>query len=182
VNWASVRGAFLDNGEIFYADGSTKVKESSFDGSTVGAGQPIQFGGSVIWSQVMAMTFNAGHLYYVNGDGRLYSLPFNGTTPIVSSSPPSIAGTSGYASVTSMFIAGGHLYWQSGGKLYRQAMAGAVATGSSTQVSGPGVDALTWTATSTFFLTSPAGHVGWPAPSGGWPPRGITAVPRWPGL
>ena len=183
VNWASVRGAFLDNGEIFYADGSTKLKESSFDGSTVGAGQPIQFGGSVIWSQVMAMTFNAGHLYYVNGDGRLYSLPFNGTTPIVSSNPPSIAGTSGYASVTSMFIAGGHLYWQSGGKLYRQAMAGAVATGSSTQVSGPGVDALTWTATSTFFLTSPAGHVGWPAPSGGWPPRGITAaVPRWPGL
>jgi hypothetical protein len=134
----------------------------------------------VTWSQVKAITFAGGHLYYTNGDGKLYSVDFNGVTSIVGSNPPTVAGTAGYGGVTAMFVAGGYLFWQGGNRLYRQSMRNGVAIGGSTQISGPGKDTLVWNSTSLFFRTNSATQTAWPAPAAGWPATGVHNPPRWP--
>jgi len=155
VPWNQLKGAFMINGEIFYAIGDANLYEATFDGTTVGT-PAIVTSNWFAFNSVKAMTFDSGRMYYVTGDGKLYYRLFNGVTPIVGSALQ-VAAASGYGSVTSMFITDGDLYFQEAGKLWRQAMNGAVPSGPSVEVSGPSVDAVTWAATSTFVPPAPAG-------------------------
>jgi hypothetical protein len=161
VPWASVHGAFLYDGTLFFAvNGDINLWQASFDGSTVGPPSVVP-GNWFDFSAVKTMTYDSGRLYYTTGDGKLYDRWFTGATPMVGSQLNTAAAT-GYAGVTSMFITDGTLYVQAGGKLYRRAMDGAAPVGASVQVSGPGLDSIGWDATSTFVPAAAAGVVSGP--------------------
>ena len=100
-----------------------------------------------------SFTVGNGRLYYVTGDGKLYYRWFSQESNIVGSQEFT-AAASGYTDAGEMFVANGALYFArtTDHKLYHVALgAGGVPTGSVTQVSGPGIDPLTWNGPAAFL-------------------------------
>ena len=163
VPWGSVIGAFSAAGRIFYGTSDGKLWVAPFDGVTVGTA--VDTGSLVSFSGVLGMTYDNGRLYYVTNDGALHYRGFSQSSMIVGAEDVVVAA-SGYSGTRALFVAGTNLYFvkPASQTLWRVALSLGLPTGASVAVSGPGIDALTWDATSAFLRTG-----------------AVVSVPRLPG-
>lgn len=164
VPWASVTGAFTLGTFVYYGLPDGTLHKVNFARGVFSTPTTV----STWWSfaGVKAFTFDAGRLYYVTGDGKLYYRWFLGASDLVGAEPITVA-TSGYTDADGMFVANGNLYFaRADHKLYRVALVSGVPSGAATAVSGPGIDAQTWTGLAVFVAT---GSVGTRTPPVGLP-------------
>lgn len=161
--FSDLRGAFV-LGDTLYAlssDGGFRTSRRTAGGWTPlrdlhdrSDWIPPAFGwgsGPVLDAQVQALTYAHGGVYAARaGDRRLRFAPFNRTNGLVGA-PRYVSGLSGdpldWSSTTSLMAIGDVLYAVEGTRLYAvdvDPTTHRVVAGSRRQVSGPGVDALTW--------------------------------------
>jgi len=150
VPWGSVVGAFSAAGRVFYGTSDGKLWAAPFDGTTVGAA--VDTGSWFSFAGVLGMTYDNGRLYFVTPDGALHYRLFSQSNALVGSQD-FIAAATGFAGTSAPFVGGTSLYYVklSSHTLWRVALTLGVPTGVSVQVSGPGVDALSWDATAAFL-------------------------------
>ena len=151
VPWASITGAFMLNGKVYYGTNDGVLHQAAFDGTTVGAPTTV----TTWWNFAGVTSFTAGNgrMYYVTGDGNLYYRWFSQESTVISSQVIT-AASSGYADAGEMFVAGGNLYFahKTDHKLYRVSLtADGLPTGPAVAVSGPGIDQLVWSGPAAFL-------------------------------
>lgn len=153
IPWANTAGAFMAAGRVYYGHSDGKLRSASYDGSGFAASREEP--SWVSWANATAMFWDSGRLYYtLSGDANLYYRYFSPESGYVGAEQ-FVAGSGEWSGVKGMEMAGGKLYYaKTDAKLYRIDMSGGRPTGSATQVSGPGVDGLSWNRPD-FFLISP---------------------------
>jgi PKD repeat protein len=105
------------------------------------------------------MTYSAGRLYYtLFGDSTLHSRWFSPDSGIVDETTLDAPSTVNFSDADGMFIDNGTLYYatRSDGNLHRVDFTGGAVTGSSSVVSGPGVDGVDWRNRGMFVYSGPA--------------------------
>lgn len=155
VPWATVNGAFMAAGKVYYARADGTLWAAPFNGSTVGAS--VDLGSWFSFTDVKGLTYDRGRMYYTTGDGRLYYRGFALENGLVGAQAVT-AATSGYTDAKSLFVANNSLYFvRSGdGRLYRVALTTTgLPTGAATAVSGPGIDSVSWNVRAAFLSSVP---------------------------
>jgi PKD repeat protein len=183
VTWQSVRGAVMIDGTLYTGQSDGAFVGRSFDGTTFGAATPVNTSDLLVvdtaWHNdvrnIGGMFFDAGRLYYtVAGQSSLYYRYFTPESRVVGAqrftASASLPGLS-FATVRSMFVGGGFLYFTTtaNGNLQRIPFANGVPSGTVATVSGPAVDGVDWSAQEVVLFT---GQV--PAPNK--PPTAVAAA------
>ena len=176
VPWASITGAFMLNGLVYYGTSDGVLHQAAFDGTTVSAPTTVStwFDFSAA-PAVTSFTVGNGRMYYVTGDGKLYYRWFSQESDVISSQVVT-AAASGYTHAGEMFVAGGSLYFAqtTDHRLYRVALSAAgIPTGSAVAVSGPGIDPVVWDGPAAFLSSLP--FTAPPTVSGVSPNSGLVA-------
>ncbi len=178
IDWRTARGAFAINGRIYYGSTNGRIYWRTFNGTTVGAsatqvplnGLEVQPPSSftipgtttrvpALTTQIAAATgmfYDDGRIYYtVSGDNRLYYRYFTpesqtiGANLFVASTGDGVP----WSSVRGMTMSNDTLLYSTGDdRLYRVAWNGTGPTGPVSQVSGPGIDARTWSSYGLFVF------------------------------
>ena len=178
LDWNTVHGAFMINGDLYVADEGGALTKRPFDGTTYGAPTAVDTADQLVpladWkSDVVGATgmfYDSGRIYFtLAGSSDLYYRYFTAESGVVGAkrlvASPSIAGVD-FSQVRGMFTTGSKLYWATpDGRLHRADWAqgpqsGAPVAGSATVVSGPGVDAATWGAHVLFLYQGADGANG----------------------
>ncbi len=151
VPWGSVTGAFMVGTSVYYGLPDGTLHKLSLNRGTFSA--PVTVSSWWVMAGVKSFTFDAGRLYYVTGDGKLYYRWFSIESDLVGAEPITAAAT-GYTDAGEMFVASGNLYFaRADHKLYRVALSAGAPTGASTAVSGPGIDGNSWTDRAAFVAS-----------------------------
>lgn len=161
VPWDNVRGGFVANGSLYLATTTGEFQQRSFNGTQIGAPTALNlYGLTNFGADMQSMTgmfYSNGRIYYtLTGQSNLYMRYFDLSSQIVGSQRFTITGPTGgmdWKNVKGMFLAGTHLYWASiDGNLNTMTWADSVGngavSGTSTVVSGPGLDGTNWAAKS----------------------------------
>ncbi|MCX6465542.1 MAG: PKD domain-containing protein [Pseudonocardiales bacterium] len=149
VDWRTVRGAFMIDGELFYGTSDGRFSRRTFDGTTLGTPMEINTGDQLVtmstWHgavpSINGMFFAGGRLYYTRGTASaLYYRYFTPESNVVGAQEFTAVGNLpgvSWSSVGGMFVSGGRLYYvsTSDGRLSSIAFTGGVPTGSPTVVS-----------------------------------------------
>ena len=155
-DWSDTRGGVFIGGRLFHADSSGNIWMSVLDdGGTFLDRTPVDLFGltDAQWNidQIGGMFFDYewGRIYYtVRNDSRLFWRAFTPAGPYFGNDE-FIADDQGdvpWGEVSAMDVVDGFLYFAlSDDRLYRSQIEGtAVITGTTVQISGPGIDDLTW--------------------------------------
>ncbi|WP_030165423.1 PKD domain-containing protein [Spirillospora albida] len=148
LDWRTVRGAFMINGELFHGSSSGAFSRRSFNGTTLGEPKAIDTGDRLVtmstWhSQVQSITgmfFANGRVYYTRGQSALYYRGFTPENNVVGAQEFTAVGNlpgMSWSQVGGMFVDGDELYYvnNSDGRLYRVAFsASGVPSGTPTLV------------------------------------------------
>lgn len=175
--WASAKGAFLVDNELYYGLSDGNLYKRTFDGSTFGAaslvdpyhdpiwdGVPTGSGSSVytgitsnFYSEITSLTsmfYLNGKLYYTrSGQSGLFWRWFSPDSTIIGADEFTVAGATGFNTVSgSLFISGSSLYFaKTDGKLYQMGWTNGAPSGTATAISGPGIDSVTWNSPAGFL-------------------------------
>jgi PKD repeat protein len=169
VNWANVRGSFWLDGQLYSAWNDGTLTRRSYNGSTFGAPTTLNlYGLTDFATDMQAMTglfYQRGRIYFTRAnDTNLYLRYFSVESGIVGAQritvSPNLPDVD-WRNVQGMFLVGNQLYWahRTTGNLNRVSWQtgsanGVPLGGTSTIVSGPGVDGNDWRASALF--TTPA--------------------------
>ena len=175
-NWNSVRGAFMLNGYLYtgWSDG-TFVKQT-FDGTTYGAPVLVNthdlLAPLVDWQNdiktATSMFYDQGRIYFtLAGDNRLLYRFFTAESDVVGAqrlvAATGAAAGVDFTQVRGAFAVGTKFYYANAtGALVRtdwaqNAPSGAPVPGTATTVSGPAIDAKSWSARALFLFQGPDG-------------------------
>ncbi|HEY8482299.1 MAG TPA: PKD domain-containing protein [Spirillospora sp.] len=149
LDWRTVRGAFMINGELFYGGSDGSFRRRTFDGTALGTPTTIDTADRLVpmatWhDQVRSITgmfFSHGRIYYTRGQSALYYRTFTPESNVVGAQEYTAVGNlpgMSWSSVGGMFVDGGHLYYvdNGNGRLYRVAFSEAgVPSGTPVEVS-----------------------------------------------
>jgi hypothetical protein len=175
INWSTVRGAVMIDGELFYNTSDANFHRRTFDGTNYGADQLIDPYNDPLWSTVQTgsgsgtyrgkkptyytqistmrgIAYDAGKLYYTRtGSSQLFARDFSPESGILTEATTTVAGFS-VGNVQSIFFSGGNLYYtnSSTGTLSRVAWANGAPQGAATVIGGPAIDGTNWSATTLF--------------------------------
>jgi hypothetical protein len=170
IDWATVKGDFMINGELYLALSDGTFVKRTFDGTNLGPAVPVNAQDAITpltdWrSDILSMTgmfYDSGRIFFTKaGDNNLYYRYFTPASKIIGAERFVASGAvSGFSasSVRGMFLAGGKLYWgQSDGRLrsinwQENKFVGTPVANTAAVVSGPGVDANSWSNLSSLFL------------------------------
>ncbi|POH60676.1 PKD domain-containing protein [Arthrobacter glacialis] len=161
VPWDNVRGGFVANGNLYLATATGEFQQRSFNGTQIGAPTALNLYGLTNFAADMqsmtGMFYSNGRIYYtLTGQSNLYMRYFDLSSQIVGSQRFTIVGPTGgmsWTNVRGMFLAGSQLYWASAdGNLnamnWADSVGNGAVSGTSTVVSGPGLDGTNWAAKS----------------------------------
>ena len=155
VDWSSARGTFMVDGRLYtgWADGTFTWRP--FNGTTFGTARSINLYGLTAFSSELAgirgMWFDkvTGRMYFtIRGQNQLYYRYFTPESNVVGAvrfTAPNTGSGIDWSTVAGGFLANGKLYYSSTDGALRsvQWQDGAV-PGTTTSVSGPGIDGLNW--------------------------------------
>lgn len=167
---SQLRGAFVQNGQLYSWDSTGSVTRRSFDGTTVGSATDLIASAKYVvappanFTNVRAAAYDKGRLYYLRaGDNRLFWRWFSLESGIAGSSE-FVASGANWSGVTGIEIAGNWIYYtRDDAKLYRAyAAGGSVLASSQTLVD----DTTDWSQGNDLFFTQAAGAVADPAAPG----------------
>lgn len=159
-SWSSVRGAFMVDGWLYTAWSDGTMKRQPYNGRTFGATRNIDFFNFTAWADEMrtmrSMWFDAdtGRLYFtLNGTNRLYYRYFTPESRVVGGIRYEVPTADvDFSKVTGGFLANDKLWYRTdSGVISRADWSNGPVSGTSTTVSGPGVDSVSWDSR-TFFL------------------------------
>ena len=166
IDWRTVKGAFMLNGEVYLATSDGKVAKRTFDGTSWGAPTPVDTSDLLApltgWADdVRSMTglfYDDGRLYFTRAKSKqLFFRYFSPESRVVGSNRYiASSGVTGLAfdQVQGMFVAGDRLYWTAkDGKLRsaqwsRGPVSGTPVPGTATVVGGT----YSWASTRAPFL------------------------------
>ncbi|MGD9957970.1 PKD domain-containing protein [Nocardioides sp.] len=169
LNWNTVRGAFMLNGKLYTAWADGTFTRQSFDGTAYGAPVAVDTSSRITpltdWisdiQSATGMFYDSGRIYFTrSGSSQLFYRYFTPESDVIGAkrfvASDSVAGLD-FSSVRGMFTTGDALYWATqDGVLHRTDWTGgpfnaAPVPGSSTAVSGPGIDGNSWSAKALFI-------------------------------
>lgn len=176
VEWASMRGAFVAGGKLWYGradatfhsrtiSGGTFGPEVSIDpyrdpawaGVSTGSGSST-YDGVVVdlygqMSSVTSMAYANGRLYYTrSGNPNLYWRWFSTDSGIIGPDTFTANGGRNWSGTAGMFASGDQLYFVSNdGNLNRIELSGGAPSGSSAVVDGPSDSGTNWRARAVFL-------------------------------
>lgn len=160
-DWSSARGAFMADGTLYTGWSNGTLKQRSFNGSTFGFARNVNIYRLTAFASelpnIRAMIFDrtTGRLYFsMAGSTQLYYryfTPESGVVGTIRYEAPSAAGVD-WQRVTGGFLAGGRLYYRTDdGRLNAMNWQTGPVTGTSSTVSGPGVDGVDWNSRALFL-------------------------------
>lgn len=167
AGWSDAAGAIFVDGQLFHADTNGKLWQSRWINGVFEPREPVDLFGmtSTEWdiSRVSGMfyEYQQGRVYYtLQGDSRLFwraftpSGPYFGNDDFIAEGQGDIP----WRDISGMDVIDGHLYFGlTDGSLNRAEIDGALPiTGTTEQVSGPGVDARIWGGSLLAFLSEDA--------------------------
>ena len=178
IDWSTVRGAVVIDGVLFYGTSDGNFHRRGFDGTNFGADELIDPYNDPAWSNVdtgsgqtyrgvrpafyselgsvVGLAYADGKLYYTkSGSNTLFYKRFSPESGIVS--PEQYQVQVSFTNIGGIFFAQGKLWFadRSNGNLSSIPWAGGP-SGSSTVVSGPGIDGNDWRARAVFLGPGPA--------------------------
>lgn len=175
VDWNTVRGAFMVNGQLYAGFSDGTFSRRSFDGSSVGSAELVDGQDQLVvlqnWrddiSNMSGMFYDSGRMYYtVVGNSSLYYRYINLESGIVgalrNTASANVAGID-FSKVKGMFLGAQKLYWATAdGNLHainwvEGAVAGAPQAGTASVVSGPSVDGASWSNRAMFLYQDDSG-------------------------
>jgi len=180
IDWNTVRGAFMLNGQLYLARNDGSFTRRSFDGSAYGDPVAVNTSDLIVtltaWhtelQTVTGMFYDSGRIYYtMSGSSSLFYRYFTPQSDVVGAQRYVASGNvSGidFSQVRGMFSTGSKLYWATpDARLHRidwaqGAQSGTPVAGTATITSGPGVDTALWGGR-TMFLFQGGGGVGAPS-------------------
>lgn len=181
VNWDAVRGAFMLNGEVYFANANGDFTKRTFDGTTWGSVEPVNAQDQLMvladWrndiGSMTGMFYDNGRIYFTrSGQNQLYYRYFTPESKVVGAyrytASPNVDGVN-YSTVRGMFQADGKLYWRTAnGDLHsadwQQGLQSGSAVGGTAQlVSGPSNGGASWDARVPFLYQDQDG-LGAPLP------------------
>ena len=195
VDWRSVKGAFMLNGEVYLAMSDGTFVKRRFEGEDWGAPVAVDTQDAITplaaWADdIRAMTgmfHDSGRIYFTRAKStQLFFRYFSPESKVVGAhryvASASVTGIS-FDRVSGMFVAEDRLYWSVARQSElrsiewaRGAIAGAPVAGTATVVSGGGVDGNDWGATRSPFLYQDAdGSNAGEQPAGEAPTADFTA-------
>ncbi|HKD96847.1 MAG TPA: hypothetical protein VKB69_04510 [Micromonosporaceae bacterium] len=176
--WQNARGGFLVDSTLYYGMTNGSLFGRSYDGSTLGTASTVNPFSDPFWDDkstggTTGQTYkgNKSGLYfeipgltsmYYDGHGKLYytragqnGLFWRWFTPdsaVTGADEFTVAGATGFNTVKGvLFIAGSSLYYStSDGNLHKIGWTGSTTSGSSSVISGPGVDSINWATGAAF--------------------------------
>ena len=180
IDWSTVRGGVVIDGELFYGTADGNFQRRTFDGSTFGPNVVIDPYNDPKWSNVdtgsgqtyrgrkpgfyselnavVGLAYADGKLYYTkSGSSTIFFRRFSPESGIVSGEQYQVPGS--FPNVGGIFFAQGKLWFadRSNGNLSNITWSGGAPSGSPTVVSGPGIDGNDWRARAVFLGPGPAG-------------------------
>ena len=179
VTWSNTRGAFMVGNKVFYAQTDGYLYSRTLSGGVWGAAVKINPYHDPVWANVSdnlggtfdgnlptlygqiptlnGMFYSEGRLYYtLNGDSKLRWRWFSPDSGIVDERTFTVTSSIDFRNTRGLLIAGSNLYYSAtnDSSLYRVAWNGASVTGTSTRISGPSLDGVSWAKRSLFLLSS----------------------------
>ncbi|MQA80477.1 MAG: PKD domain-containing protein [Streptosporangiales bacterium] len=176
INWSNVRGAFMVDGTLFYGRTDDNLYRRTFDGTTFGPETLIDPYNDPLWmnvstgsgqtyrgakpgfyaqlSELTGMFTTGGRVYYtVTGNSGLYSRAFSAQSGITNTVQSTVSSSVNWSRASGLFLAAGRLYYGDSvdGNLRSVAWTNGAPAGTSTVVSGPGVDGNDWRSSSMFL-------------------------------
>ncbi|WP_458040309.1 MULTISPECIES: PKD domain-containing protein [Bacteria] len=181
IDWASVRGAVVIDGQLFYGTADRQLLKRTFNGETYGPASAIDPYNDPYWSEVATgsgqtyrgtrpsfyndiatvsgMAYESGRLYYTrSGSNRLFSRAFSPDSGVLSQAVREAPVFSSGALAGVFFDeTAENLYFvtASNGSLSRVAWDGAATVGSPVVVSGPAIDGVDWRGRALFLGAGP---------------------------
>ena len=182
ANWSNARGAFFTNGKIYAGWSDGTFTSRTFDGTTVGATQPIGLNGltSSYWpvSSITGMALENGRLYYtVSGNTRLFYRYFTPESDTVGAETFTASGNGdgfNWSDVSGIALSSGKLFFaRTNGNLYSVAWVNGKPTGAIATISGPAIDGKNWASRGMFVWGQKADKT---APSVPGAPAGVSTT------
>jgi PKD repeat protein len=176
VDWNTVRGGFMLNGQLYSTQTDGSFVRRSFDGTGFGTAEVVagQDALAVLtdWRTEAAtatgMFYDSGRIYFtLSGANTLYYRYFNPESGIVGAkrydASAAVDGIT-FSAVRGMFLAGGKLYWATTDEKLRRidwvdgAASGRPVAGTAAVVSGPDTDGQNWSARALFLFQGSDGE------------------------
>lgn len=182
IDWSTVRGAEMIDGELFYVTDDQKFWRRTFDGDTFGEANEIDPYNDPYWADyptgsgsstyggiqpsfygqiptVRGLAYQDHQMYYTRaGSTSLFARGFLPDSGILRESTRTVPGFS-QANVGELFFdpAGENLYFtnSANGNLSRVSWSDGVPQGTPTTVSGPSTDGMDWRTSSLFLADGP---------------------------
>ncbi len=181
IDWTTVRGAVVIDGQLFYGTADRNLLKRSFDGVTYGPASVVDPYNDPYWSEIntgsgqtyrgtkpsfyndiaslTGMAYADGRLYYTrSGSNRLFSRAFSPDSGVITQAVQEIAGFSS-AALGGIFFdkPAQNLYFvtASSGELSRIAWNGGTTSGAAEIISGPAIDGVNWRGRALFLADGP---------------------------
>jgi outer membrane protein assembly factor BamB len=163
--WAGTVGAFMVDGVLYTATGDGRLTEQTFDGSSYGPPSAVDAADQIVpqtdWHHgdvplITSLFYADGRVYFTKSNSSyLYYRGFEPESGVVGQQRFALAAPAGsssmYSTMRGAFVADGRLYFAtSTGRLYGVDWSRAGASGTPVQVSGPGIDAESWSSAVMF--------------------------------
>lgn len=176
--WASMRGAMLIDGQLYYGMTDGNLYTRTFDGTTVGPPSIVNPFNDPLWdgrttgsgtsvytgvkssfypeiATLAAMYYNGGgKIYYTRtGQTKLFWRWFSPDSKITGADEFTVATSASFANASGvLFMSGAYLYYSTtNGNLDRIGWTGTTTSGTATVVSGPAVDGQNWASNGAFI-------------------------------
>ena len=165
VDWSHARAAFMVSGKLYTGWDDNQLYVRDYDGTTAGSATALDTRGLNTYNFPVSNLTGAfydpssGRLYYtLANDARLYWRWFEVEDNLVGADVFVASGNGdgfNWSTVRGLTMAGGRMYYATtSGNLYGIAFSGGRPTGSATQLSGPGMDGVSWQSRGLFVFAS----------------------------
>ena len=170
IDWNTITGAFMINGQIYLGHADGNFTKQTFDGSSYGTAFSVDTSDELQrlddWhadiSAATGMWFDSGRIYFTRGgSNQLFYRYFSPESDVVGAKR-FVAANSGpgidFSTVRGMFGTSSRLFWASAnGDLHRadwvhNGASGAPVPGTATVTSGPAADGVEWSAHALFLF------------------------------
>lgn len=165
VDWSNARAPFMIDNRVYYGLSDGTMKSRSFNGTSFGTQAGINIYRDTSWANDLKVLSSAfydsaqGRLYYtMTGSSQLYYRYFTPENKLAGAMRFTVS-TSGtgidWSKSTGAILAGGNLYVRDNtGTLRRLTWNAGPVAGTTTAVSGPGVDGVDWSSKLMFLRAS----------------------------
>ena len=160
TDWSTTRGIFALQGELFSGSSNGTFFVRTFDGTSVGAPQPVNLNGLTDFpvQSLTGLFYANGRIYYtVSGDSRMFFRYFTPESRIVGSDRWIVGALTppvDWSLVRGMTLANGKLYFaRANGNLYSMSFANGAPVGGTEVLVSPASDGFNWASNGLFVFT-----------------------------